>query len=338
MISAKPDLYQISKHIDSQSYLTPTSSLFVDRSGKFSLRATHTEKAKVFSTATITITSKEGSIRLNQVSIEQILKQYKTLAVVGLSHDPTKASHQVAKYLQEQGYHVIPVNPNVEQVLEQKAYKTLLDIPPEAQKTIEIIDIFRPSGDVSHIVDQAIQLKKQYGKPYVIWMQLGITNQQAAEKAQKAELAVIMNRCIMTEHGHLFGEKEDPELEKIKARKMQEMMKKSKSGEKISTPITVTDANFKETFKEHPLMVIDCWASWCAPCRMITPIVEELAKEYAGEIVFGKLNVDDNPETAAQFNIMGIPTLLVIKNGIEVDRIVGASPKLLIENKLKKYT
>lgn len=274
---------------------------------------------------------------MNRASIEQILKQYKTLAIVGLSQDPTKASHQVAQYLQEKGYNVIPVNPNAEQILGQKTYKTLLDIPPETQKTIEIVDIFRPSKDVPPVIDQAIQLKKQHGKPYVIWMQLGITNQQAAEKAKEAELAVIMNKCIMTEHGHLFGEKEDPELEKIKARKMQEMMKTSKSGDEISSPITVTDADFEKAIKEHPLMVIDCWASWCGPCRMIAPIIDELAKEYAGEIVFGKLNVDENPKTATRFSVMGIPTLLIIKNGTEVDRIVGASPKLLIENKLKKY-
>lgn len=274
---------------------------------------------------------------MNRASIEQILKQYKTLAIVGLSQDPTKASHQVAQYLQEKGYNVIPVNPNAEQILGQKTYKTLLDIPPETQKTIEIVDIFRPSKDVPPVIDQAIQLKKQHGKPYVIWMQLGITNQQAAEKAKEAELAVIMNKCIMTEHGHLFGEKEDPELEKIKARKMQEMMKTSKSGDEISSPITVTDADFEKAIKEHPLMVIDCWASWCGPCRMIAPIIDELAKEHAGEIVFGKLNVDENPKTATRFSVMGIPTLLIIKNGTEVDRIVGASPKLLIENKLKKY-
>ena len=141
----------------------------------------------------------------------------------------------------------------------------------------------------------------------------------------------------MKEHGHLFGEKEDPELEKIKARKMQEMMKISKSGDEISSPITVTDADFDKAIKEHPLMVIDCWASWCGPCRMIAPIIDELAKEHAGEIVFGKLNVDENPKTATRFSVMGIPTLLIIKNGTEVDRIVGASAKLLIENKLKKY-
>lgn len=274
---------------------------------------------------------------MTQTDIKQILTKYKAIAIVGLSRNPIKASYQVAEYLQKQGYHIIPVNPAADKILNQKAYKTLLDIPLEIQKAVEIVDIFRPSKDISLIVDQAIQLKKQYGNPHVIWMQLGITNQQAAEKAQKAELTIIMNKCIMTEHGRLFGEKEDLELEKIKARKMQEMIQKSKSGEKIATPITVTDANFSEVINKHSLIVIDCWAPWCGPCQMVTPIIEELAKEYAGEILFGKLNVDKNPETATRFSIMGIPTLLIIKNGAEVDRMVGAAPKLLIKNKLKTH-
>jgi len=274
---------------------------------------------------------------LNQTDIEEILKKYRNIAVVGLSRNPAKASYQVAEYLQKQGYNIIPVNPTADKILGQKAYKSLLDIPPETQKTIEIVDIFRPSADVPPIAEQAIELKKQYEKPYVFWMQLGIANQQAAEKVQKAGLTVIMNKCIMMEHGRLFGEKEDLELEKIRAKKIQEIMKKSE-GKEIAAPITVTDANFDEVIKTHPLIVIDCWAAWCGPCLMLSPIIEELAKEHAGEIVFGKLNVDENPKTATRFGIMGIPTLLIIKDGIEVDRIVGVAPKLLIENKLKKYT
>ncbi|MFP3985045.1 MAG: thioredoxin [Candidatus Bathyarchaeia archaeon] len=118
---------------------------------------------------------------------------------------------------------------------------------------------------------------------------------------------------------------------------MKEMMRKSKGGENISAPLTLTDAGFDEVVQKYSLMVVDCWAAWCGPCRMIAPIIEELAKEYAGKIVFGKLDVDENPKTAARFNIMGVPTLLVMKEGEEIDRIVGASPKHLIESKLKKH-
>lgn len=273
---------------------------------------------------------------MSQKSIERILKRYKTVAIVGLSRNPEKDSFQVAEFLQERGFNIIPVNPTADKILGQRAYKTLLDIPLEIRENIEIVDIFRPSGDVPPIVDQAIQLKKQHGTLQVVWMQLGITSPQAAEKAKKAELTVIMNKCMMQEHRRLFEEDEDLELKEIRARKMQELMKKPER-EKISTPVKVTDANFEDTIKKHTPLVIDCWAAWCGPCRMIAPIIEELAKEYAGEIVFGKLNVDENPSTATRFNIMGIPTLLIMKNGAEVDRIVGVAPKKLIEDKLKKY-
>lgn len=97
---------------------------------------------------------------MNQTDIEEILKKYRNIAVVGLSRNPAKASYQVAEYLQKQGYNIIPVNPTADKILGQKAYKSLLDIPPETQKTIEIVDIFRPSADVLPIADQAIQLKK----------------------------------------------------------------------------------------------------------------------------------------------------------------------------------
>jgi thioredoxin 1 len=272
-----------------------------------------------------------------QTDIRRILKHYKTVAVVGLSRDPEKASHQVAEYLQTQGYRIVPVNPGADRLLGQRSYKTLLDIPAETQKTIEVVDIFRPSEDVPSIVDQAVQLKQQHGTLRVVWMQLGIVNEQAAQKAQKEGLTVVMDKCMMMEHDRLLGEKKDSELEKIRAKKMQEMKKTAGSGEKVSAPITVTDATFDQTVKKYPLIVVDCWAEWCGPCRMMSPVIEELAKEHAGEVVFGKLNVDENPETATKFSIMGIPTLLIMKHGAEVDRMVGVAPKLMIENKLKKH-
>lgn len=145
-----------------------------------------------------------------------------------------------------------------------------------------------------------------------------------------------MDKCMMKERKRLS--EKDPEVEKLKAKRMQELRNKaSNSGEKLSVPITVTDADFERTVKMYPLVVVDCWAEWCGPCRMVAPVIEELAREHAGQIVFGKLNVDENPDTATRFGIMGIPTLLVMKNGVEVDRFVGASPKLMIESKLKKY-
>ena len=131
----------------------------------------------------------------------------------------------------------------------------------------------------------------------------------------------------------------DEELEKIRQAKLREMMKKSKSFEEealINKPVEVTDATFNETVQNHPLVVIDCWAAWCGPCRMITPIIEELAREYAGKVVFGKLDVDKNRAVTMQYQIMSIPTLMVFSHGKLVDRIMGALPKLVLEARIMR--
>jgi thioredoxin 1 len=133
---------------------------------------------------------------------------------------------------------------------------------------------------------------------------------------------------------------EDRELERIKQAKLHEMMKRM-SSEKQKTfpnePIEITDATFKEIIQKHPLVVVDCWAPWCGPCRIVAPVIKELARDYAGKILFGKLNVDENPEVSAQYQIMSIPTLLVFKNGKLVDKIVGAMPRQMLEPKITRY-
>lgn len=131
---------------------------------------------------------------------------------------------------------------------------------------------------------------------------------------------------------------ENEELTRIKEKKLRELMKKQENKQEMSTkPIPVTDSNFNEIVDKNSLALIDCWAPWCGPCVVISPIVEEMAKEYAGKVLFGKLNVDENPRTAELFRIFGIPTLLIIRNGKEVDRIVGLVPKDHIEAHLKKH-
>lgn len=132
---------------------------------------------------------------------------YKTVAIVGVSRNPSKDSYRVAEYLKKQGFFIVPVNPFAEEVLGEKSYRSLFDIPAEVQKTIEIVDVFRPAEDVPLIVEQAIQLKKLHGVPYVVWMQLGIINEQAAKKARKAGLTVVMDKCMMREHQRLLGRK-----------------------------------------------------------------------------------------------------------------------------------
>ncbi|MFB0522585.1 MAG: thioredoxin [Candidatus Bathyarchaeia archaeon] len=133
--------------------------------------------------------------------------------------------------------------------------------------------------------------------------------------------------------------KRDEELEKIRQEKLKKLMEKAAETEKKkestpNKPIEVTDETFIETIQNHSLVVVDCWASWCAPCHIVAPIIEELAQDYAGKILFGKLNVDENRAVATQYQIMGIPTLLVFKNGKLADRIVGAMPRQVLEQKI----
>lgn len=103
------------------------------------------------------------------------------------------------------------------------------------------------------------------------------------------------------------------------------------------TPLEINDADFDDSIKKYKTIVIDCWAPWCGPCRMVSPIIDELAKEMQGKIVFGKLNVDENPRVSMKHQIMSIPTLLVFKNGNLIDRVVGAYPKQELKKKLDAY-
>jgi len=101
--------------------------------------------------------------------------------------------------------------------------------------------------------------------------------------------------------------------------------------------IEITDANFNEILNTEKPVLIDFWAEWCGPCKMIGPIVKELANDYQGKAVIGKVNVDENPGTAAQFGIRSIPTLLVFKGGEIVDKQIGAVPKAVLAGKLDAH-
>jgi len=133
---------------------------------------------------------------------------------------------------------------------------------------------------------------------------------------------------------------EDEELERIKQARLQKMMKSvapEKRGTAFNKPVEMTDATFKEMILNHSFVVVDCWAPWCGPCRMVAPIIEELSRDYVGRILFGKLDVDNNREVSMQYNIMSIPTLLVFKNGKLVDTIIGAMPKQTLEQKITRH-
>jgi predicted CoA-binding protein len=141
---------------------------------------------------------------LSQQEIKQILTKYKTVAVVGLSREPDKPSYEVAAYLKKHGFRIVPVNPFADKILGEKSYKSLLEVPAKVQETLEVVNVFRPSKDVPPIVEQVIKVRAIHGKPFVVWMQLGIVNAEAAETARKAGLTVVMGKCIMVEHRLLF--------------------------------------------------------------------------------------------------------------------------------------
>lgn len=130
-------------------------------------------------------------------SDEQIKKIYalKNIAVVGMSKNLEKAAHYVPKYLAEQGYNIIPVNPTTDEILGKKCYPRLLDVPVQ----VDIVDVFRPSDQVKPVVEEAIKIK-----PEILWLQEGIHNPEAELLAKKAGIDVVFNRCMLAEHQRLF--------------------------------------------------------------------------------------------------------------------------------------
>jgi uncharacterized protein len=128
---------------------------------------------------------------MGNLEIKEILSKFKTIAVVGLSPDAGKPSFEVAAYLQRAGFKIIPVNPACQEILGERCYPTLADIPQE----VEIVDVFRRAEFLPEVVEQAIAKGAK-----VVWMQEGIINQGAAEKAEQAGLSVVMDRCMLKEH------------------------------------------------------------------------------------------------------------------------------------------
>lgn len=124
------------------------------------------------------------------------------------------------------------------------------------------------------------------------------------------------------------------DISDIKKKKIEQL--KKKKAEALSEPVKVSDSNFSEFVKKYPVVVIDNYANWCQPCRMMAPVIDELAKEFAGKVAFGKLDVDANPRTAAQFGIMSIPTLLFFRNGEYADTVVGFGGKEPLKKKIEE--
>jgi predicted CoA-binding protein len=128
-------------------------------------------------------------------AITDLLRRSQTIAVVGLSSNPLRPSHGVSAYMQSHGYRIIPVNPNIQECLGEKAYRSLLDV----SEKIDIVNIFRRPEFVEEVVDQAIHIKVP-----AVWMQEEVIHERAAEKARKAGIFVVMDRCILKEHRDRF--------------------------------------------------------------------------------------------------------------------------------------
>lgn len=133
---------------------------------------------------------------MSEADIKSILEESKTVAVIGLSPREERDSHRVAKYLQSQGYRIIPVNPNADEILGERSYPDLASVPDP----IDVVDVFRRSEAVPEIVEEAIQVGAR-----TVWMQEGVIHEEAASRAREAGLQVVMDRCMMIEHRRHFG-------------------------------------------------------------------------------------------------------------------------------------
>lgn len=129
----------------------------------------------------------------------------------------------------------------------------------------------------------------------------------------------------------------DEELERLKKEKMEEIMNKGEKSNYPDSPLNITDSNFEKIIDKYPLVVIDFFAEWCSACKPMKPLIERLAKKYSEEVVFGKLNVDENPMIPEKYSVSSIPTLLFMKDGTPVEKTVGLTPQEKLEEKLRKY-
>jgi len=130
---------------------------------------------------------------------------------------------------------------------------------------------------------------------------------------------------------------EEEELGKIRQKKLNQLLRKSKEAATLESVVTLTDSTFDTTINNTSMpILVDFWAEWCMPCRMMTPVIAELAHDYVGKAVFAKINVDENPETAERFCIVSIPFFIIFKNGQPVEQILGAVGRKPLEEAIKK--
>ena len=136
----------------------------------------------------------------SSVSIPDVVNKYKVVAVVGASKNPEKDAHTVPAYLVSHGFTVIPINPSADTILGLKAYPSLSSLPDELAKSVEIVDVFRPSGELTDVASQVAEMRRRVGRPFVLWAQLGIENEAARDILTRAAVGFVMDSCIRTAH------------------------------------------------------------------------------------------------------------------------------------------
>lgn len=133
---------------------------------------------------------------------------------------------------------------------------------------------------------------------------------------------------------------EDEELRIInekRMKKLQQIVNEKELLKNIKEPLNLDDSNFAQTINKYPLLLVDFWAPWCGPCRMMSPIIDQVGKEYIGKLVVGKVNVDENPHISGQFGISSIPTLILFKRGQVVNNIIGSVSKSRIDEMVRMH-
>lgn len=138
-----------------------------------------------------------------EINIHDILKETKTVAIIGCSKNKYRTSYHIASYLQEQNFTIIPIHPDYDEVLGEKAYDSILDIPEDVE--IDIVDIFRDSEHTGEMVDEIIEWTNKTGQQPVIWTQLGVSSDEAKQKAEKSGLPYVEEKCLMVEHKRLMS-------------------------------------------------------------------------------------------------------------------------------------
>lgn len=136
----------------------------------------------------------------SNVSPVEVMKRYRAIAVVGASKNSEKEAYTVPLYLKQRGYTIIPVNPTSDSILGERAYPSLRDLPPSVASDVEVVEVFRPSEELPAIARQAVEMKKQYGRPLVFWAQLGLESDEAKKLLEANGIAYVMNACMRVVH------------------------------------------------------------------------------------------------------------------------------------------